>query len=129
MKMQSRITLGLVAAGFVAGAVIGVVITFIGKIVTGAPPADLANHVWNAVAFGTIGAVMAPFVTWSAMRRVPLWRAVAEPLLGGIAGAAVGALIGSGIGFLFLAPIGAVAAVARLERVYREPQRLVSAGE
>lgn len=129
MKMQSRITLGLVAAGFVTGAVIGVVLTVIGKIVAGAPPADLANHVWNATVFGVIGAVAAPFVTWSALRRVPLWRVVAEPLLGGIAGAAVGALIGPVFGFLVLAPIGVVAAVARLERVYREPQRLVSAGE
>ena len=117
--VRRRITLGLVVAGAVAGALIGVALTVLGKIVAGAPPATFENYRWNAIAFAAIAAGVTPLVTWSALRRVPFWRAVAEPLLGGVAGAAIGALLGSGAAFLLLAPIGAAAAVARLELTHR----------
>ncbi len=113
------ITFGLALGGAVAGAGIGVVLTILGKIVAGAPPADAANYIWNAGVFAALGAGVAPLVTWSALRSVPLWRTVAEPLAGSILGAAVGVLLGSGVAFLVLAPLGGLAAVARLHRAYR----------
>jgi hypothetical protein len=113
------ITLGLVLGGALAGAVAGVVLTPLGKMVAGAPPADLANFLWNAGAFAAIGAFAAPTVIWSALRHVPLWRAVAEPLMGALMGAAVGALLGSGPAFLLLVPLGAAAAAARLHLSHR----------
>lgn len=64
--------------------------------------------------FGLMSAVIAPVVTWSALRDVPLWRAVLEPLVDGVAGAALGVIAGSGIAMLLLPPIGIGAAVARL---------------
>ena len=86
LPVKRHITFGLIVAGAVAGAVICIVLTVAGKVVAGAPPATLANYRWNAIAFAAMGACVTPLVTWSALRRVPLWRAVAEPLLGGVVG-------------------------------------------
>ncbi|HVA56400.1 MAG: hypothetical protein WBQ26_09650 [Gemmatimonadaceae bacterium] len=114
-----RITLGLIVAGALAGAMVGVGITVLGKIVAGAPPADAANYRWNATVFGVLGACVGPLVTWSALRRVPLWRTITEPLVGALVGAGIGTLLGSGVLFLLLTPLGAGAAVLRLERRHR----------
>ena len=51
------------------GAVFGALLTPLGKIVAGAPPADMANYVWNATSFAIFGAVLAPVVTWAGLRR------------------------------------------------------------
>lgn len=117
---RRRLKVGLVVAGAVAGAVTGAALTTIGKIVTGAPPATLANYAWNMTVFGLMGAVLTPAIIWSGLRRVPLWRTVAEPLLAGIAGAAIGVLAGPPIAFLILTPIGIGAAILRLNYAYRD---------
>ena len=117
------ITAGLMFGGAVAGAVVGLALTMLGKIVAGAPPADMANYLWNAGVFAAVGAGMAPVVTWSALRRVPLWRTIAEPLLASVIGATIGVALGSGTAFLLLAPLGAAAAVARLAIVHRPKSR------
>ena len=117
------ITVALVLSGALAGAVIGLALTPLGKLVAGAPPATLANYQWNALAFGVIGALLAPTVIWAALRRAPLWRALTEPLAGGIAGAALGVLLGSGGAFLLLVPLGAMAAVWRLQAAHRAPRQ------
>jgi hypothetical protein len=113
------ITLGLTASGAVAGALFGLALTVLGKIVAGAPPADAANYLWNAGVFSVFGAVLTPAVTWSALRDVPLWRALSEPVAGSVAGAGLGMLLGSGTAFLLLAPLGAALAVARLDWAHR----------
>lgn len=113
------ITVGLTVGGALAGAALGLAFTVLGKIVAGAPPADFANYVWNATTFGVMGAIAAPLVTWSALRAVPLWRAIAEPVAGSVVGAGVGVLLGSGVAFLILTPLGAAAAVARLQYSHR----------
>ena len=117
------ITAGLMFGGAIAGAVVGLALTMLGKIVAGAPPADMANYLWNGGVFGAIGAGLAPVVTWSALRGVPLWRTIAEPLVASVIGATVGVLLGSGVAFLLLAPVGAAAAVARLAIVHRSKSR------
>lgn len=116
----TSLKVGLAVAGAIAGAVIGVVITVVGKVVAGAPPATLANYARNMMAFGAIGAITGPLVTWSALRRVPLWRTVVEPLVGAAVGAVVGMFAGPVVTFLVLAPVGAALAVARLAYVYRD---------
>jgi hypothetical protein len=113
------ITLGLALGGAVAGAGVGLVLTILGKIVAGAPPADTANYLWNAEVFAVMGAAIAPLATWSALRAVPFWRTIAEPLGGSILGAGLGVLLGSGLAFLLLVPLGGLAAVARLHFAYR----------
>lgn len=89
----------------------------------GAPPATLANSVWNMVAFGLMGAVASLVVIWIMLRRVPLWRTIIEPLAAGIAGATIGVLMGSAMLFLVLTPLGIGAAVLGLSQRSRE-QRL-----
>ena len=116
------ITAGLALGGALAGAAFGGALTVLGKIVTGAPPADLANYLWNAGVFGAIGACIAPAVTWSAFRHVPLWRTVAEPVAGALLGAGVGVLVASPAAFLLLVPVGAAAAIARMELAHRPRQ-------
>ena len=113
------ITAGLVVGGAIAGAIFGAVLTPLGKIVAGAPPADMANYIWNATSFAIFGAGLAPLVTWSGLRRVPLWRTIAEPLAGAIAGAGIGVLLGSAALFLFGFPLGAAAAATRLAYTHR----------
>lgn len=119
--VRRRITLALLGGGAVAGVVVGLALTALGKLVAGAPPADAANYAWNAGIFSVLGALVAPAVTWSALPRVPLWRAVAEPLVGALLGAGLGVLLGSGAAFLLLTPLGAAAAVTRLEGKHRSP--------
>jgi hypothetical protein len=80
----------------------------------------MANYIRNAVVLGTAGSFMAPAIVWTAMRSVPLWRAVAEPLAGAVLGAGIGVLLGSGAAFLALIPLGAAAAAARLAVTHRD---------
>lgn len=122
----------LVVAGAVAGAVFGVVLTRLGKLATGAPPATLANYVWNAAVFGALAAVVSPLVTWSELRRVPLWRTVAEPLVAAVAGGCVAVVLGVPVLLLVLPPLGLGFGFANLRRRYPdtiEATRLVSGHE
>ena len=115
-----RLRLGLIVAGVVGGTIVGAALTILGKIVTGAPPATLSNYVINLWWFGLFGAIIGPIVTWSALRRVPLWRTMLEPVVAGVAGAAIGVAIGSPVLFLALIPFGIIGAVTRLGFVYSE---------
>ena len=117
---RQRLKTGLIVAGFVGGAIVGAVITVLGKIVAGAPPATLSNYLINIAWFSAFGAVIGPVVIWTALRRVPLWRTVLEPLVAGITGAAIGVALGSPALFLALIPIGVGAAATRLGFAYRE---------
>jgi hypothetical protein len=117
---RENLKTGLVVGGFVAGAMLGVAITILGKIVAGAPPATLTNYMINVAWFGAFGAMVGPIVTWTALRRVPLWRTMSEPLLAGMAGAGIGVALGSGWLFLALIPVSIGGATARLAYVYRE---------
>ena len=114
------ITAGLVFGGALAGVALGIALTPLGKMVAGAPPADTANYIRNAVVFGIMGAGVGPVVTWSALRNSPFWRTVLEPLVGCVVGASVGVLLGSGALFLALIPVGGAVAAGRLALVHRE---------
>jgi hypothetical protein len=125
--MYRRLKFGLAIAGIAAGTLFGVVLTVFGKIVAGAPPATLANYAWNATLFGVMAGVVAPVVTWSELRRVPLWRTIVEPLGLAVAGGALGVLVGSEILFLALPPAALIAGFALLRRRYpQEPAAAVA---
>ena len=128
LSVKTRLQIGFVLTGGTAGALAGAALTVLGKIVAGAPPATPANYAWNMAVFGLMAAVVSPLVTWSALRRVPLWRTVVEPLALGIAGAVTGVLLGSGLALLVLAPAGIVAGMVRLGYRYREPLPLRAPG-
>jgi hypothetical protein len=109
---------GVIVAGALAGAACGIVLTRLGKIATGAPPATLANYAWNAIVFGVLAGVVSPMMTWSQLRQVPLWRTVAEPLVAAIAGGCVAVVLGVPVLMLVLPPIALALGVANLRRRY-----------
>ncbi|MEO8479949.1 MAG: hypothetical protein ABI542_10000 [Gemmatimonadota bacterium] len=117
-----RIYLLLMALGAIGGALASIPLTWLGKVITEAPdPATLANYVWNMRAFAIMGALFSPILTWSSMRRVPLWRTILEPAIGGLVGAVLGFFLGSEGLFLLLSAGGVGLAAWRLNRSYRDP--------
>ena len=118
--------IGLTVSGMLGGATFGLVLTRLGKIVAGAPPATLANYAWNAAVFGLLAGVASPIVSWSALRRAPLWRTVAEPLGYALAGGAIAVVIGSGALLLALPPLGLALGLTRLRHRYPDEPALPS---
>jgi hypothetical protein len=118
LSTRRRLKLGLTIGGAVAGAVFGIILTRVGKIVTGAPPATMANYVWNAAVFGAIASIVSPLVSWSALRRAPLWRTVVEPLAYAIAGAGAAIIVGVPALILVLPPVGLAFGFVRLQQRY-----------
>ncbi len=114
--------LSLVAAGATSGAVFGVILTRLGKIAAGAPPATLDNYLWNAAVFGVVTGVLSPLITWSELRRAPLWRTVAEPLVAAVAGGCAAVIVGVPALILLLPPVGLALGLANLKRRYPDPQ-------
>lgn len=121
LSTRRFLQIGLVVAGAVTGAVFGLVLTRLGKIATGAPPATLANYLWNAAAFAAIAAVVGPVVTWSELRRVPLWRTLVEPLAAAVAGGCAAVILGVPALILVLPPVGLALGFANLRRRYPDP--------
>lgn len=118
LSTRRFLQIGLVVAGAVTGAVFGLVLTRLGKIATGAPPATLANYLWNAAVFAAIAAVVSPVFTWSELRRVPLWRTLVEPLAAAVAGGCAAVIIGVPVLILLLPPLGLGLGIANLRRRY-----------
>ena len=110
----------LTVAGALTGAAFGVVLTRLGKIATGAPPATLANYAWNAAVFGVAAGVISPIISWSALRRVPLWRTLAEPLAYALVGGGVAVALAAPALLLALPPAGLLLGLGRLRHRYRD---------
>jgi hypothetical protein len=124
-----RVNLLLAALGAVVGILASIPLTWIGKLLAGAPdPATAANYLWNMQAFGIMGALFGPILAWSTLRRVPLWRAALEPAAGAIVGATLGMMLGSAVLLLFLAACGITLTAWRLNHAYRESASLKSGG-
>lgn len=116
----------LTVAGVLAGAAFGVILTKLGKIVAGAPPATLENYLWNAAVFGVLAAIVSPLVSWSMLRRVPLWRTVAEPLAYAVAGGVLAILVGVPVLMLIGPPVGLALGFLRLRKRYSEPLAMLT---
>jgi hypothetical protein len=132
LSTRRWLKVSLTVAGALTGAAFGIVLTRLGKIVTGAPPATLANYAWNAAIFGVAAGVISPIVSWSAFRRVPLWRTLAEPLTYALAGGAVAVVLAAPALLLALPPAGLLFGFFRLHRRYPEltlPTTLSSRGD
>jgi hypothetical protein len=118
-----KITGTLAAIGGVCGAVAGGALTYLGHVVTGYPgPVELGIYLGNAGIMAVIGGTVAPFLAWSVLRTVPLWRAIAEP---SAAALGVGMLTMSFAPSLFgvVEPIAILGAILRLRREFRESAR------
>jgi len=121
LRRVLAVTAGLAAAGAVAGAITGavaagfVIMVYFGNSVdpeTGVRfgVTDLGFGMSMAAVMGApIGAVILPLEAWVLLRRVPLWRALAETAAGTVVGAVALALIatspvvGAMIGFTLAA--------------------------
>lgn len=125
---RRRLKAGLVIAGALAGFGLGIVLTRLGKIVAGAPPATLENYIWNAVGFALLAAICSPIITWSFLQRAPLWRTILEPSLWAAAGAAIAVTLGLPSLVLLLPPVGIVLGVLNLRRRYPANLERVSGG-
>ena len=125
---RQKLQVSLVGFGFLAGALVSFPLTAMGKIVAEAPPATIGNYLWNAVAFGVLGALIGPVVTWQALRNAPLWRTIIEPAVGGAFGAILAAVLSSGVALLLFTPLGMALAAARLSYAYNDKRRIAPSG-
>jgi MFS family permease len=112
-------------------AVVAVALAGVGAVVGGVLGAALVGAItikhglWRdalgpGAAFGAlVGAVLAPIAAFTLMRRVPIWRAIAETAVGTVAGAALGMLLqptftGFFASEIFLGVVGFAVAAVRL---------------
>jgi hypothetical protein len=118
--------IGLALSGALAGAAFGIVLTRLGKIVADAPSATLGNYAWNAAVFGISAGIIGPLVSWTALRRAPLWRTVVEPLGYALAGGAAAVVLGAPALMLALPPAGLAFGFVRLRHRYADRYSLPS---
>jgi len=118
---------GLALGGVLAGAAFAIVLTRLGKTITDAPPVTLANYAWNAPVFGVLAGVVSPVVSWSSLRRVPLWRTIVEPLAYAVAGGSAAIIVGAPVLLLLLPPAGLALGFFRLHRRYPDSHAIPSA--
>ena len=106
------VTAGLAVTGAIAGAITAMVaVTIVMLMFSGLSAlADLGFAMEFAAILGApIGAVILPLEAWVLLRRVPLWRALAETAAGTVLGAVAlsplspGPIIGAVIGFTLAA--------------------------
>jgi MFS family permease len=108
----------LAGMGAAIGALTGAGLTFLSHILIGLPRLPGSEYIlYNATSFAILGTVLGPMIGWLALRRVPLWRAVAEPALVGTVAAAIAIGFG-GFPFVLLPAFGVLAAAWRLNRAY-----------
>jgi hypothetical protein len=86
-----RVTALLSASGAVVGAATAVALSFLATSVAQATMSggDRVEYYFGPLGFAIVGALGTPLLTWLLMRRVPLWRAIAEPAVGGVLGTLV----------------------------------------
>lgn len=118
--IRLKITSALAGIGAMGGAVAGVTLTFLGNVISGYPVTPgLDVYLWNAGIMAGLGAVCGPPLAWTMLRRVPLWRSLAEPALAGIAGSVVAMLLAPSL-FPVLVPGAILASALRLVYAYRD---------
>lgn len=124
-----KITSLLAGLGAASGAGAGVILTYLGNVISGYPiPPDAGIYVSNAGIMATIGGVLGPPLAWSLLRNVPLWRALAEPA-GAAVLASVGTILIAPSLFVPAVPVAVTAAALRLRWEYRgEDSPAIGAG-
>jgi hypothetical protein len=81
------VTAFLALAGGAVGALAATALSFLGTVVANATlPSGHVEYHFGALGFALVGAIGTPMISWLLMRRVPLWRAITEPAVGGILG-------------------------------------------
>ena len=118
-----KITSTLAGIGAASGALAGVVLTFLGNLISGSPiTPGVITYSWNVGVFAVTGAIFGPPLAWSMLRRVPLWRTLTEPALAGVIGSVVAMVAAPGL-FPVIVLAAIVASACRLNYVYRDHNR------
>ena len=82
-----QVTALLSAGGAVVGALTAVALSSLATVVANATtPVGHVEYHYGSAGFAIVGAIGTPVLTWLLMRRVPLWRAIFEPAIGGVFG-------------------------------------------
>ena len=119
--VRLKITSALAGLGAMGGAVSGLVLTYLGNVISGYPiTPSLGVYAWNAGIMAGLGAVFGPPLVWTMLRRVPLWRTFAEPALAGIVGSGVAMFLPPPL-FPIIVPGAIFASAGCLAYVYRDP--------
>ena len=76
------------------GALTAVALSFLATVVANATmPVGHVEYYYGSAGFALAGAFGTPALTWFLMRRVPLWRAIIEPAIGGVLGTLLALII------------------------------------
>jgi len=118
--IRLKITSALAGLGGMGGAVSGLVLTYLGNVISGYPiTPSVGVYAWNAGIMAGLGAVFGPPLAWTMLRCVPLWRTLAEPALAGIVGSVVAMFLAPPF-FSVIVPGAIFASAGRLAYVYRD---------
>jgi hypothetical protein len=83
MRRPIYVTALLSALGAAVGAIAAPILSFLATTVAQASlPAGRVAYFFDPAEFAVIGAIGIPVLAWLVMRRVPLWRAIIEPVIG-----------------------------------------------
>ena len=85
-----QVTLGLSVLGLVVGAILGGGLIVLLGFRIGHFRISGEELYYGALFGAAMGGVLAPLAAWTLMRRVPIWRAIAETAVGTVVGAAIG---------------------------------------
>lgn len=85
-----QVTLGLSVVGSVVGGILGAGLVALLGVRTGDFRVSGEALYYGAVFGGMMGSLLAPVAAWTLMRRVPIWRAIAETAAGTVVGATIG---------------------------------------
>lgn len=85
-----QVTLGLSVLGAVIGGILGGGLAALLGVRMGDFRISGEVLYTGAVFGGAMGCVLAPLAAWTLMRRVPIWRAIAETAVGTVLGAVLG---------------------------------------
>ena len=119
-----KVTSILAGIGAVSGALAAVVLTFLSNAIAGSPLIPgVITYSWNIGVFAVCGAVFGPPLAWSMLRRVPLWRTLTEPALGGVVGTLI-TMLTAPVLFPVIVPTAILASAWRLNYAYRDRNRM-----
>jgi hypothetical protein len=119
-----KISALLAGLGVVGGAAAGIILTFLGNIISGAPQApSFSVYVWNIRIFAILGGVFSPVFAWGILRNVPFWRIIAEPAAAGVL-STVACMLLAPVLFPVVVPVTILGSMAWLSSRYPDRVKL-----
>ena len=124
-----QVTIGLSVVGLLVGAILGSGLIALLGFRMGDFKISGEELYYGALFGGATGAALAPLAAWTLMRRVPIWRAIAETGIGTVFGTAIGLVFQPLCDTAWLSPpVLGIAGFALVAIRLRLPRRARSAG-